>query len=274
MQILEQFIEGKTSNKDNCEDSIFISDSFIAVIDGATSKSSRKYNNSNSGKACSELLNKSLKNLPKKISAKQATLYLSNEVLSLYENQEFVDYLEKNSFERASASIIIYSKYRNEIWMIGDCQCLVDNKKYTNTKVIDKLLSSIRSFYIHSEIKLGKSFQSFQEQDLGREFILPLLKKQLLFQNSKERSEFSYGVIDGFEVAENEIKIIDVSKAKEIVLASDGYPKLFNTLVKTEAYLKDIIKKDPLCYKKYKSTKGLQKGNLSFDDRAYIKIRI
>lgn len=56
-----------------------------------------------------------------------------------------------------------------------------------------------------------------------------------------------------------------------MILASDGYPKLFNSLIESELYLKKIINEDPLCYKLFKSTKGINKGKLSFDDRAYIK---
>ena len=46
MKVLEQFIESKTGNQSLCEDSIFLNESFAAVIDGATSKppSSRREN--------------------------------------------------------------------------------------------------------------------------------------------------------------------------------------------------------------------------------------
>ena len=38
--------------------------------------------------------------------------------------------------------------------------------------------------------------------------------------------------------------------------------------------LRDILEKDPLCIRLYKSTKGIKKGNCSFDDRAYLRIKI
>ncbi len=59
----------------------------------------------------------------------------------------------------------------------------------------------------------------------------------------------------------------------EIVLASDGYPKLKSTLKESEEELAKIIEIDPLCYKTYFSTKGLKKGNFSFDDRTYIRFK-
>lgn len=57
-------------------------------------------------------------------------------------------------------------------------------------------------------------------------------------------------------------------------MASDGYPDLCETLRESEEKLKILLEKDPLMISIYKSTKGLQKGNTSFDDRAYISFDI
>jgi len=273
MEVIEQYLKSKTNNQADCEDSIFVSDNFAAVIDGATSKSTRKYNNELSGKACSQLLKQVLENLPLKSSAGQAIEFLSVTVFALYKNLGIVEHLKKNPVERASACVVIYSKHKNEIWMVGDCQCLVDKTHYTNKKSIDDLLSNIRSLYIQTEFNLGKSYKSIQANDPGREYILPLLERQMLFQNSLKKSEFTYGVIDGFKVPKSEIKVIKLSNQRNIVLASDGYPMLFATLAQSEKYLNKLIKEDSLCYQEYKSTKGLKQGYSSFDDRAFLKLR-
>ena len=57
-------------------------------------------------------------------------------------------------------------------------------------------------------------------------------------------------------------------------MASDGYPVLKETLEETEEALKIVLETDPLCFRQYKSAKGLQKGNNSFDDRTYIKFEL
>lgn len=43
------------------------------------------------------------------------------------------------------------------------------------------------------------------------------------------------------------------------------------TLAESKKELSEILKNDPLCYKEYCSTKGQKKGNVSFDDRSYIR---
>ncbi|GCE09255.1 hypothetical protein KDAU_65840 [Dictyobacter aurantiacus] len=46
------------------------------------------------------------------------------------------------------------------------------------------------------------------------------------------------------------------------------------TLEASELALQEVLQEDPLLFRKYKTTKGLQRGNVSFDDRAYIKIAL
>ena len=56
-----------------------------------------------------------------------------------------------------------------------------------------------------------------------------------------------------------------------MILTSDGYPEVKETLRKTEENLKEILINDPGCYKKYLSTKGVKKGQTSFDDGTYVR---
>ncbi len=274
MKVIEQFLGSKTHHLSDCEDNIFVSEHFAAVIDGVTSKSSRRYNRETPGKACSQLLKKALDDLPYESTANQAVEFLTSKVYSMYEELGLEDHLINFQAERASASIVVYSRLKNEIWMVGDCQCLMDQTYYSNVKPVDTLLSDIRSLFIHTELSLGKSIEDIRTCDTGREFILPMLERQSIFQNSLEKNEFRYGVIDGYKVPEGEIKVFNLTDPTHIILASDGYPFIFGTLNQSEEYLKNILKNDPLCFQEFKTTKGVNPGNLSFDDRAYLHLEI
>lgn len=274
MKVTEQFLKSKTITESDCEDSIFVSEHFAAVIDGVTTKSTMKYANETSGRACSQLLKKALEDLPLKSTANRAVEFLTSAVFSMYNETGIEEHVMNFPAERASACIAIYSKFRNELWMVGDCQCMVDKTVYSNIKPIDSILSDIRSLFIKTELKLGKTVNELQINDSGREFILPLLKRLSVFQNSITKNEFTYGVIDGFKIPKSEIKVINLSHPTKVILATDGYPLLFETLAQSENYLKMILKNDPLCYHLIKTTKGLKPGNSSFDDRAYLSIEI
>ena len=70
------------------------------------------------------------------------------------------------------------------------------------------------------------------------------------------------------------VKVFPVEEAGEVVLSSDGYPRLYGTLAESETLLQEVLEQDPHCFRIYKSTKGLSPGNVSFDDCAYLHIRI
>ena len=55
------------------------------------------------------------------------------------------------------------------------------------------------------------------------------------------------------------------------MLATDGYPHLMPTLGESERELQRIIEEDPLMTGRYKATKAVMEGNLSFDDRCYVR---
>ena len=147
--------------------------------------------------------------------------------------------------------------------MIGDCQCLIDGKLYTNRKPAEEILASKRSEYINKDLRKKRKLIDFQVIDKGREYILPALKASCNEQN------ISYAVIDGFEIPTDKVKILRAGR--EVVLASDGYPLLASTLDESEKLLHEQLKNDPLCINSFKATKGLMKGNVSFDDRAYVR---
>ncbi len=77
--------------------------------------------------------------------------------------------------------------------------------------------------------------------------------------------------MNGFPIHPGHVIILPVPPHSQIVLASDGYPALKETLAESEAALRELIKNDPLCFRENMGTKGLVKGNDSFDDRTYIR---
>ncbi len=269
-------IKVSSKNKSNkfCEDRIIFNEDFVCVIDGATTKSDFLFENKTSGLIVGEILEKAFNNLKSKSSITEIITKFTNSIREFYINNNFFEQMQSNPIDRLTASIVIYSKYYNQIWFIGDCQCMVDNKIYSNEKPIDKLLSETRSLYIQKELDDGKTIKELQNHDTGREYILPLLKSQYYFQNNNFENEYSYCVLDGFKINLNFTKTVKINKGKTIILASDGYPKLFNSLEKSEEYLKYILENDPLCYKLFKSTKGLYENLSSYDDRAYVKFEI
>lgn len=274
MQIIEKFVQGKSKDTELCEDGIVVSDHFVAVVDGATAKSTRLFDGVKSGKFAMQVICRSIPKIPKKATGVAAINFLTRALAKEYKRLGIYRELQKNPNERPTAAVIIYSKYQQELWMIEDCQAMVDGLEVNNFKRIDALLADVRSCIIQMELLSGKTIAQLQKNDVGREFVTNIINRQGIFQNMKEKSEFSFWAMDGFEIPKKEVKIVNVTKAKEIVLASDGYPSLKGTLKKSENALKKILAEDPMCYTINKQTKGLVAGNLSYDDRAYVRFKI
>lgn len=282
MEIIEQSIIGKC-DIESCEDGIALNDNYIAVIDGSTSKSNKgKLKN---GKTQGQIAMQTVKELIQVADpmfdvwtfCHHATEMIRMQYNILYGN-EAIPYLEQHPEERFCCSAIVYSRYRNEIWIIGDCHGLIVDSNdpkakelhITNNKPYESKLACKRSEILTNALQNGATIKELQVNDIGREAILPDLIESMKNEN------ITYAVIDGFQIPLKKVKVYThfTSGVEELVLATDGYPRLFPTLEKTESYLQKCLAEDPLCIKKIKATKGCKPGYSSFDDRAYVRFKL
>lgn len=266
--IIEQFCASKNDVPEMCEDILVINKNFIAVIDGATSKTNNTFEGKTGGR----------------IAAEQIASYLNSKVIdpdmdyktaTCRIQAELQDYARKNQLEdngiHLCASAVIYSIAKRQIWAVGDCQFILNNKHYTFYKKVDTILSDTRSLAIHMLLQSGYTEEDLKKEDFARKLILDELRMQQYLENQDD--EYGYSVFSSQGSLRN-VSVTVVPPGSEIVLASDGYPELFTTLSESEARLEELIRLDPLCYKIYKSTKGLMKECSHFDDRSYIRFKV
>lgn len=264
MQIIEQNIIAKSPER-KCEDGLVITDDFIAVIDGSTSKSTLRHSLFRSnGRYCMQLVSKYLRHAPKNISCDQFCRGVTAYVNRHYRRSR-LSLLSSQPEERMCASAIVFSRVNREIWMIGDCQCLVGGELYENPKPYERVLAEERAdIILHMS-----STKGLLEHDIAREQIIPHMKEWMKRQNK------DYAVIDGFPIPMQHVRIITLDfQPWEIVLASDGYPWLCPTLQESEERLAWQRTHDPLNIGDFKATKGFMQGCESFDDRIYVRFKV
>ena len=270
-QVLECFIQGKAGDASLCEDGIFTSENFLAVIDGVTSKGEHLFNGAKSGCAAKNAVLKALETLEAGVSCAAALDLLNDALTKAY--GDFLQTARENVCERMAVCFALYSVKRRELWCFGDCQCMINGVLHEHEKEFDTVMSAVRALALETALASGADEASFYENDVGRKFIMPLLEKEALFVNRPGR--FGFDMLDGISRPLYErAKAYRLSFGDELILASDGYPQLCRTLTQSEAELERVLSEDPLCYKSYMSTKGIKSGNLSFDDRAYLKFII
>lgn len=287
MKIIESSIIGKKS-QEACEDGMVVTDDFIAVIDGSTSKTPKHLNpDMKNGRYAMMLISEYIREELKADASvddfcQGVTAYIYNKV---YEKLGVEERLKEHPEERLTASAILYSRTRNEVWMVGDCQAIIDGKLYENGKPYEEKIARKRVELIEQGLSPAEA----------RKQIEPLLIKAMLSGQNQ-----TYTVIDGFPIYREGVKVVSVSasssvqdsvpasdsvpcsdsasasdtipsSSSEIVLASDGYPFLKPTLAASEAALAEQIANDPQNIRSFIATKGIVEGNKSFDDRTYIR---
>ena len=287
MKIIESCIIGKKS-PEACEDGMVVTDDFIAVIDGSTSKTPKHLNpDMKNGRYAMMLISEYIREELKADASvddfcQGITAYIYNKV---YEKLGVEERLKEHPEERLTASAILYSRTRNEVWMVGDCQAIIDGKLYENGKPYEQEIARKRVELIEQGLSPAEA----------RKQIEPLLIEAMLSGQNQ-----TYTVIDGFPIYREGVKVVSVSdsssvqdtvlasdtvpcsdsvsasgtisvSSSEIVLASDGYPFLEPTLAASEAALAEQIANDPQNIHSFIATKGIVEGNKSFDDRTYIR---
>lgn len=287
MKIIASSIIGKKS-PEACEDGMVVTDDFIAVIDGSTSKTPKHLNpDMKNGRYAMMLISEYIwEELKADASVDDfcqgVTAYIYNKV---YEKLGVEERLKEHPEERLTASAILYSRTRNEVWMVGDCQAIIDGKLYENGKPYEQEIARKRVELIEQGLSPAEA----------RKQIEPLLIKAMLSGQNQ-----TYTVIDGFPIYREGVKVVSVSvsssvqdsvpasdsvpcsdsasasdtipsSSSEIVLASDGYPFLKPTLAASEAALAEQIANDPQNIRSFIATKGIVEGSKSFDDRTYIR---
>ena len=278
MKIIESCIIGKKS-PEACEDGMVVTDDFIAVIDGSTSKTPKHLNpDMKNGRYAMMLISEYIREELKADASvddfcQGVTAFIYNKV---YEKLGVEERLKEHPEERLAASAILYSRTRNEVWMVGDCQAIIAGKLYENGKPYEEKIARKRVELIAQGLSPAEA----------RKQIEPLLIEAMLSGQNQ-----NYTVIDGFPVYREGVKVValktkpvsssietyfqeqtkPVSSPNEVVLASDGYPFLKPTLAASEAALAEQIANDPQNIRSFIATKGIVEGNKSFDDRTYIR---
>ena len=287
MKVIESSIIGKKS-PEACEDGMVVTDDFIAVIDGSTSKTPKHLNpDMKNGRYAMMLISEYIREELKADASvddfcQGVTAYIYNKV---YEKLGVEERLKEHPEERLTASAILYSRTRNEVWMVGDCQAIIAGKLYENGKPYEEKIARKRVELIEQGLSPAEA----------RKQIEPLLIKAMLSGQNQ-----TYTVIDGFPIYREGVKVVSVPdscsvqdsvpasdsvpcsdsvsasgtisvSSSEIVLASDGYPFLEPTLAASEAALAEQIANDPQNIHSFIATKGIVEGNKSFDDRTYIR---
>lgn len=269
VQILTRFVRSKYSRDELCEDVVAATDAFAAVFDGSTDVSGRRFDGVTGGRLAALTAADALFDLAPDAEVHQAVEHLSARLA----DRNFLDEPRPlpTGRDRPSTAMLIFSHQRRELWRIGDSGFAIDDHVDLPDKPIDHLAYGLRAAYLHALIAGGADPAELTESDPGFELLKPVYVAQ---RNLTNRTvPYGYGALDGSSVPERFIECIPVpDDARRLVLVTDGYPFIHDTLQATEQALAELTARDPLGITDWPRPLGVGPIIDAFDDRAWIEL--
>lgn len=184
----ESFSAGKKQGGN--DDNIYVGKDFAAVIDGVSHKSSILVN----GKTIkiAQIITEAIS----KMDRPGAPVYaktLSFEECVKWINIYIKEYLERNGVGEVAGKLeatgVIYSRFHNQIWIVGDCKAIYDGNVIQNPLKIDDVVVDIRIKIIEGLLKEGYTEEQLMKNDVSKNIISnpKLLLKYI--KNPKLREE-------------------------------------------------------------------------------------
>ena len=260
------------------EDGIVITNDFIAVIDGSTSKSQYRHSLFRSnGRYAMQLVSRYIRRMPKNTTCEAFLRGVTAYIRKQYK-KSMLSRLAEHPEDRLTCSVVVFSRLCREIWMIGDCHAMVidtqravaDCQYYDNPKPYEAELAAMRAEEACRQLSDDKNIDDLCRNDTARPVIIPRMIETMRNQN------ITYCVVDGFPIPRQHVLVIPLDfRPYEIVLASDGYPFLYPSLEESEEALQNQRQNDPLNIgPHFQATKAFHPDNNSFDDRTYIRFKV
>ena len=162
----------------------------------------------------------------------------------------------------------LYSDHFGEIWRIGDCKFRnrgTENSVFWNS---EEICAKARALKIDALLLEGLEPEAIMARDDYDHLIDDLLVHEASFLN-RENHPFSFGAINGQTVPKVYHERFP-AKAGRLIITSDGYPRVLDSLDACETELSRLLVIDPLCIAENLQCKGLGPDRHSYDDRALI----
>lgn len=259
MRVVSAFSCGKGGSPNL--DRLVATDAWVAVIDGVTPKSE----DMTGAVAATELL----------VDDLAAAVEAADPLLDPY---DLVDRLAEvtaghQGRHRPCAAGAVFSLAARRVVLVTDTWVSVDGEARFYGHRYEELVSGIRRAITERELAAGRSMAELRRDDPGRQAIADLLAREAELMNVDAYGDYFYAAWTGQPIPRQLLTAVDVPPdARELVLATDGYPVLEPTWEASEAALRRELAADPLRIGPHGGPKAHAPGAESFDDRTFVRV--
>ena len=181
--------------------------------------------------------------------------------------------------EGAGYTFALVNGVRRELWRVGQVHVLRDGASHLQDTALPPSLmvaANARALLLHALLDKADAdydHSALQAADPSQVLISPLMAAHASLANS-ERG-LGYGLINGTPVPTQYQHLHKLLPgAREVVLASRGYPYPRDTLAASEYVLTELLRDDPLLIERFPYVRTVRPGHESFADRAYVRVRV
>ena len=265
--VIESLCVTSKGAADNNEDRLIVSDHFVAAIDGATSSNSM--NGRSGGLIAAQAVADTFARLDAQATAREF-VELATSILA-----ERIGGGLDPKVMRPSASVVVWSRARQQIWRVGDCHFRLDDQEFLGEKELDRIAYAFRRAVVRGRLALGvSSIEQERAIPTLQQPFMALVDVQHAFLNADIDDPLAYGAIDGCFIPDRFIEVFPAEQAKEVALCSDGFPRPYATLAGGLAALEKLRRDDPLMIYANSGSRPFPCGSAYFDDTTYVRIRV
>jgi hypothetical protein len=276
MEVIEAFTKGRHGEEPRNEDGWAVTPFFAAVVDGETCGDASFSDPSvSAGRFARDCLLKALQTLPSSVTRLGAVGHLNRALLRQYKQASRLEDLERSPELRPSASAVIYSRRRRELWIIGRGHARCNDQYHQTPELGTDFIRSMRGLILKNLLAKGASREALRDEATlyEKDDFKHMLKVHATWRNNAAAGRYQYLGLDGFFLPATLVAVVSVPRNSEVTLATDGYPWPAPTLDAAEERLQSLLRKDPLCIGELRALQAWRSGQDSHDDRTYLRFR-
>ena len=266
-------IESKSVAKCNDDrgnhDGLVVTDAYIAVFDALQARGWRAWGGWPAGVFARKLMISTLEELDGDLDAQTVVRTLQEKLQE--ETARCIEGMEdKNVYAYPQSRVLIYSAARHEIWRLGDSPfCINGELNYQRSELLEKAAENRAEVMERFLANSLSDLRDLINTDYGRSSSMDIIIEE---EKRIDGVETLSGRPDvDIETLLANVEVFPVEPGAEVILASDGYPRILPTLSESEKWLEDERARDPLFVHDFKALAGAKDEETGYDDRTYVR---
>ena len=253
----------------NC-DALVITGSYIAVIDAYQARGWRSWGNHLPGGVFARtVLVEAIEKLAPGLERDEVFTML-HEALQKAAADSMEEMEDADSiFAFPMARVMIYSVDKRQIWRLGDSPFCIDGELNQPRNEALEAAALYRASVLTRFLAKERDLYDLVNSDIGRSAIIQTIAQE-------DQKADGVTAISGNPNAKLEdilahVETYDVNVDQEIIMATDGFPRILPTLDESTDWLLEEKSRDPLFINDYKALRNWGEYDAGYDDRTYVR---